>query len=1120
MASKAVGGGQQVDELFWLLSANTQPLVGGVGKAQGVLGRFAAFMKTPIGALTALGAAALIAGVQATKMAAQFDKALREVSTILPVTVDQMGDLRDEIVALSEDVPEPPPQLTKGLYQVISAGIDDTAKAMFVLEASSKAAVAGLSDSLTAVNAVTTVLNAYQMEASAATSVTDVFFATVKEGKTTFPELAADIGNVATTAALAGVSFEEVGAAIATMTKFGVGTTEATTSINRLLLSTVNNSKDAQDAAKAMGVDFSATALRTKGLAGFLRDMAEGTEGAFEALAKINPNVRSFKAAVILAGAGAEEFERILGEMENSGGAAERAFQKMNGALDNQWLLLKNKVNAIWLKLGNVTLPIVLGVLQSINRLMESDIERQIRLLEELGLAVEATELKRQEVLKSSSEELGSLNKQIEEAGLMAATGTDISRFQLRARGDLEEFERRSDRFIQSRVLRQFELNRLLENAKNQSGAELEVTNRKILALREIDRLQDQRVKVSERIIDLQETVVEGLVEEGDEVENVVALTDDILEKREALREAAEAFTLGLTQTQVDDMTAGLVEFRDAVLEAFGEIPEFFAGVIQEMESEIQRVGVLEEMEEVVDGVERQLEDFGDQAEKTTDQIDQMVMVVREAVEALEEDASSMREGSRERREADSQIRKLTRTLKGLLKARDALVKKKADDLTDVLEDENREMENQIQNAVRLSRAVLDLAQAFGIASDDGSRLVGSLINIGDGIAQIATGNIGTGVVGIIGGIANAVGALFGGGVSEEEEKRLKVLESNNESLRRLTDSIDSMNQSLAVATEARVLEGGAGAVQAALERSGFLSGGPIVPLIGAFLPLLEEELAKLGLTIDDLRAFAAEAEIELDDSVESWEQLGIALREVDIETALEGFTNQLGLLRREFALFDTKPVDQVQDMLDVLREFTELEIPEFDLVTAEGRKSLEEFLQEAFLRVTGGDLAGLGQLSFSKFLDLIGDIEGTLDGLMADDPGESEEFRVTRGVTEVTGSLLVSLMTTSAFWNEQTARTNAEILRSIQGEGFLGLRPPLEQEMAALMAGMSGGGFGDVILNVEQFGPAEITVVAPDAVTAAELVKQDMVEGIDIALRESLERVNRQFGESRIEDA
>ena len=50
-------------------------------------------------------------------------------------------------------------------------------------------------------------------------------------------------------------------------------------------------------------------------------------------------------------------------------------------------------------------------------------------------------------------------------------------------------------------------------------------------------------------------------------------------------------------------------------------------------------------------------------------------------------------------------------------------MKKGREDLADVLEDENREMEDQIQNAVRLSRAILDLAQAFGIASDDGSRL-------------------------------------------------------------------------------------------------------------------------------------------------------------------------------------------------------------------------------------------------------------------------------------------------------------------------------------------------------------------------------------------------------------
>jgi len=188
----------------------------GVQKGTGTLRKFSSFLKTPIGALTALGAAAALVGVKATKMAAELDLALREVSTLLPGTVEDMNGLRVAVISLSTNVPDPPALLTKGLYQIISAGITDTADSLYVLEIASRAAVAGLTDTFTSADALTTVLNAFQLEASEAERVADIFFATIKEGKTTFPELAGAIGNVATTAALAGVSMEEMGAAIAT----------------------------------------------------------------------------------------------------------------------------------------------------------------------------------------------------------------------------------------------------------------------------------------------------------------------------------------------------------------------------------------------------------------------------------------------------------------------------------------------------------------------------------------------------------------------------------------------------------------------------------------------------------------------------------------------------------------------------------------------------------------------------------------------------------------------------------------------------------------------------------------------------------------------------------------
>ena len=360
--------GQEVDQLYWTLGANMAPLSGSLVKAQTMLGGLTKAIKTPTGAFVTLGAVAAIAGIKATKMAAEFDRALREVSTLLPQTVEGLQDVRREIVALSENVPEPPAQLTKGLYQVISAGITDTTEAIDVLTVSSMAATAGMSDTFTAVDAITTVLNAYQLSTDQATRVSDVFFATIAEGKINFSQLAQNIGDVATTAALAGVSIEELGAAIATMTKFGISSSESMTALNRLFLLLVEDGEETRAVSEKLGIEFNLAAVRAKGFAAVMEDVNRATKGDIQALYELVPEMRAFKAEAILAGQGVDELGRILGKTTTSAGYARSAFEKVSGDLGHQWTLIKNKVNVAWYALGNETLPIVTFWLKAVNQ--------------------------------------------------------------------------------------------------------------------------------------------------------------------------------------------------------------------------------------------------------------------------------------------------------------------------------------------------------------------------------------------------------------------------------------------------------------------------------------------------------------------------------------------------------------------------------------------------------------------------------------------------------------------------------------------------------------------------------------------------------------------------------
>ena len=88
-----------------------------------------------------------------------------------------------------------------------------------------------MTDTAAAADAITTILNSYQLSASQATAVSDKLFATVKRGKLTFSELAGSIGKVSAVAAIAGLSLDELLATIATITRQGIRSDQAMTAI-------------------------------------------------------------------------------------------------------------------------------------------------------------------------------------------------------------------------------------------------------------------------------------------------------------------------------------------------------------------------------------------------------------------------------------------------------------------------------------------------------------------------------------------------------------------------------------------------------------------------------------------------------------------------------------------------------------------------------------------------------------------------------------------------------------------------------------------------------------------------------------------------------------------------
>lgn len=367
--------GTRLDTFYYTISTNPGPAIAGAAAAQGAFAALAASMAARTGGILAVLAGLIVLTVKVgkamSKMAAEIDFGTRKVATLLPQTAEDLKGVRNAIVDLSTRVPQTPQQLNAALYQAVSAGARDVAEALLLVEVAAKAAVAGQGEIETTMKSLLTVLNAFQLPLSEAQDVADIFFRTIERGVITLPEMEKTIGKVAATAAVAGIPMEEIGAAVATLTKNGLNAAETMTSLTRFLFLTVNNSDKAKKASADLGFEFSATALRTKGLAGFMQELNEKAGANIETLAKVNPNIRAFRAAAILAGTGLEEFLEILEVVKDRTGATADAYDDMAGSAQILAQLIKNKLNAALLELGFPILDgIVIPLLIELNALL------------------------------------------------------------------------------------------------------------------------------------------------------------------------------------------------------------------------------------------------------------------------------------------------------------------------------------------------------------------------------------------------------------------------------------------------------------------------------------------------------------------------------------------------------------------------------------------------------------------------------------------------------------------------------------------------------------------------------------------------------------------------------
>lgn len=272
----------------------------------------------------------LAAGVASAKMTMDFEDSMAKVSTIADDTEVPMDDMQKAILDLSNQTRISAEEIAQNVYDSISAG-QKTGDAVNFVSKSTKLAKAGFADAGAALDVLTTIMNAYGLKASEVTNVSDMLIQTQNLGKTTVADLASSMGKVIPTANAYGVSLDELCAGYAIMTANGVATAESTTYMNGMLNELGKSGTNVSETLKEKtGKTFKELMDSGMSLSDVLKIISDAATENNKSFGDMWSSSEAGKAGMILLGDSAENFNGVLEQMQNSAGATNTAFEKLD----------------------------------------------------------------------------------------------------------------------------------------------------------------------------------------------------------------------------------------------------------------------------------------------------------------------------------------------------------------------------------------------------------------------------------------------------------------------------------------------------------------------------------------------------------------------------------------------------------------------------------------------------------------------------------------------------------------------------------------------------------------------------------------------------------------------
>jgi len=311
--------------------------------------------------IVAVGAAAL-------KTASDFDTQMRAANQMMKVSDKVFPSMKKRIQDLAIQTGQSSTDMAKALYGVASAGFRGE-EAFKVLETVGKASTAGLANAESVTSALSKTLNIFGLTGDEANQSMDKLFGIVDAGLLNFDQLSQSFPLAATMAGALGVSFDEVGAALATVTKTAGSTSQAATAINATMTALAKPSEMLGSLIEEWGYENAQAAIEAEGFTGVLKRMKDATGGNADQMAQLVPNVEALRALFPLLGDSADDYANALETVSQSTGKTNKLFSDMADGpgfkMKQAWISLKVSMQ----QFGDALVPIMEIAVKAIQKL-------------------------------------------------------------------------------------------------------------------------------------------------------------------------------------------------------------------------------------------------------------------------------------------------------------------------------------------------------------------------------------------------------------------------------------------------------------------------------------------------------------------------------------------------------------------------------------------------------------------------------------------------------------------------------------------------------------------------------------------------------------------------------